>query len=129
MAKKTKKASIFEIIWYSVTGALALWGLTFITLGVIVRNLKSDADLVKANDGWQAAMKTSYFTAGIILLVVGVLLAVIVLLIFAKTADREVEKQQRRAARLAAASAADNQNEEPAPVEEPSISIETPTEE
>lgn len=109
MAKKNRKVSIFEIVWYSLTGGIALWGLTFITLGVIVRNLKSDAELVKGNNAWQAAMKLSYFNSGLILFAAGVLLAVIVLLINAKTADREVEKQQRRAARLAAASAADTQ--------------------
>lgn len=110
--KKLNKTSIFEIIWYVLTGGLALWGLTFITLGVIVRNIKSDADLAKANASWLSTMKTDYFTSGIILLVTGVILAVIVLLIFAKTADREVEKQQRRAARLAAANAAESSNQE-----------------
>ena len=129
MAKNTAKLSIFEIVWYSITGALALWGLTFLTFGVIVRNSKSDIDLAKANASWLNTMKTDFFTTGIITLVVGVIAAVIVLLIFAKTADREVEKQQRRAARLAAASAADNQNEEPAPAEETNVSIEVPTEE
>ncbi len=98
-------------------GLLGLWGLTFITLGVVSRNLKPGSELAKANDGWKAVMKTDYFTAGIIILVVAVIAAIVVLLIFAKTADREVEKQQRRAARLAAASAAEA-NQEPQPTEE-----------
>ena len=118
MAKKKLKVSIFEIIWYSLTGALAIWGLTFLTLGIIIRNSKPGTDLAAANDSWKAAMKTDYFTAGLILLVVGAILAVIVLLIFAKTADREVEKQQRRAARLAAATAADNVNNQDTPTQE-----------
>ena len=119
MAQKKLKISIFELVWYILTGGIAVWGLTFITLGVIVRNIKSDSDLALADAAWKNAMKTNYFTAGVICLVTGVVLAVIVLLIFAKTADREVEKQQRRAARLAAAnSAAENAQEEPKPVEE-----------
>ena len=105
MAKKERKVSIFEIIWYSITGGIGLWGLTFIVLGVIARNLKSDAPLAKANAAWTKVMKMGYFNYGMIILAVGVIAAIIVLLIKAKTADREVEKQQRRAARLAAASA------------------------
>ena len=119
MAQKKKlKVSIFELVWYILTGLLGAWGLTFITFGVIVRNSKSDSDLAVANTGWKQAMKTDYFTAGIIILVSAVVLAVIVLLIFAKTADREVEKQQRRAARLAAANAAETTQEPAQPVEE-----------
>ena len=118
MAKKKLKVSIFELVWYILTGLLGAWGLTFITLGVIVRNLKPGSDLAEADAAWKAAMKTNYFTAGLILLVTGVVLAVIVLCIFAKSADREVEKQQRRAARLAAANAAEAAQEQPQPTEE-----------
>ena len=118
MAQKKLKISIFELVWYILTGGLAVWGLTFITLGIIERNLKPGSDLASADAAWKQAMKTDYFTAGIILLVVGVVLAVIVLLIFAKTADREVEKQQRRAARLAAASSVESAPAEPQPTEE-----------
>ena len=118
MAKKKLKVSIFELIWYILTGLLGAWGLTFITLGIIVRNLKPYSDLALADNSWKEAMKTNYFTSGIIILVTAVVAAVIVLCIFAKTADREVEKQQRRAARLAAASAAESAPEEPKPTEE-----------
>ena len=117
MAKKKLKISVFELVWYILMGLLGLWGLTFITLGVVARNLKPGSALSKGSDGWKAVMKTDYFTAGIIILVVAVIAAIVVLLIFAKTADREVEKQQRRAARLAAASAADA-NQEPQTTEE-----------
>ncbi len=105
--KKSNKISIFEIIWYSLCGGIGLWGLTFIVLGVIARNLKSDADLVLGDAAYKAAMKLGFFNSGLILLVAATLAAVIVLLITAKKADREVEKQQRRAARLAAANAAE----------------------
>ena len=101
MAKAKRKLSIFEIIWYSLTGGLGLWGLTFIVLGVIARNLRSDSALSKANAKYAEVMKLGYFESGIILLVIGVVLAIVVLLINAKKSDREVEKQQRRAARLA----------------------------
>ena len=110
--KKNRKVSVFEIVWYSLTGAIAVWGLTFITLGIFVRNLKSDQPLVKANTSYQSVMGLGFFDWGLILLSIGVVLAVIVLLLNAKTADREVEKQQRRAARLAAANAVNNSEEE-----------------
>lgn len=106
MKKANRKVSIFEIVWYSLTGAIAVWGLTFLTLGVIVRHLRSTDALYKANASYEAAMKIGFFNSGLILLPAGVLLAIVVLLVFAKTADREVEKQQRRAARIAAASSA-----------------------
>ena len=112
MAKKQRKLSIFEIVWYSLTGGIGLWGLVFITLGVIARNLTSDADLVKADSSYAATMKLGFLNSGLILLASGVLLAIIVLLINAKKSDREVEKQQRRAARLAAANAAETPTQE-----------------
>ena len=117
MAKKKLKVSVFEIIWYILTGLLGAWGLTFISLGIVARNSKAGSDIVMANYNWKQVMKTDYFTAGILILVSAIVLAVIVLLIFAKTADREVEKQQRRAARLAAANTAEAQ-EQPQATEE-----------
>ena len=116
MAKKeNNKISIFEIIWYSLTGGLGLWGLTFIVLGVIARNLPLDADLRKGDASYQAVMKLGFLNSGLILISVAAILAIIVLLVNAKKTDREVEKQQRRAARIAAANAA---NEAPASEEE-----------
>ena len=118
MAKKKLKISIFELVWYILMGLIAAWGITFITLGIIARNLEPYSDLALADNGWKEVMKTSYFVSGIIILVVAVIAAVIVLCIFAKSADREVEQQQRRAARLAAASAAESAPEEEKPTEE-----------
>ena len=106
MKKANRKVSIFEIVWYTLCGLIAVWGLTFLTLGVIVRHLRSTDALYKADASYLAAMKIGFFNSGLILLPAGVVAAVVVLLIFAKTADREVEKQQRRAARIAAASSA-----------------------
>lgn len=104
MKKANRKVSIFEIVWYALTGAIAIWGLIFIILGVIARNLRSTDALYKADAAYEAAMKIGFFNSGLILLPIGVVAAVIVVLLTAKTADREVEKQQRRAARIAAAS-------------------------
>ena len=115
MKKTNRKVSILEIIWYSLTGLLALWGLTFIVLGVIARNLPNDAGLVKASVDYAKTMHLSFYEAGLILLPTGVVLAIIVLLVTAKKADREVEKQQRRAARLAAATSAEEQQVEATP--------------
>ena len=112
MAKKERKLSIFEIVWYSLTGGIGLWGLVFIILGVVARNLKSDMDLVKADKAYESAMKLGFLHSGMILLSTGVVLAIVVLLITAKKADREVEKQQRRAARLAAANTVETPVEE-----------------
>ena len=49
MKKANRKVTIFEIVWYALCGAIAAWGLTFITLGVIVRHLRSTDALYKAN--------------------------------------------------------------------------------
>ena len=104
MKKTNRKISIFEIVWYSIMGALAIWGLTFIVLGVLCRYLPDEDGLNAANAAYASKMHGGFFKYGIIILPVAVVLAIFVLLIHAKTADREVEKQQRRAARLAAAS-------------------------
>ena len=118
MKKTNRKVSIFEIVWYSLSGAIAVWGLTFLTLGVIVRNLRSTDALYKANATYGKAIGIGFFTSGLVLLLAGVIAAVIVLLITAKKSDREVEKQQRRAARIAAANAA---TVEAKPAEEPKV--------
>ena len=41
MKKANRKVSIFEIVWYVLCGLIALWGLAFLTLGVIVRHLRA----------------------------------------------------------------------------------------
>ena len=87
MAQKKLKISIFELVWYILNGLLAAWGITFITFGIIIRNSKPGSDLANANYNWKQAMKTDFFTSGVLVLVAAVILAVIVLLIFAKTAD------------------------------------------
>ena len=106
MKKANRKVTIFEIVWYTLSGLIAVWGLTFLTFGVIVRHSRSTDALYEADAAYKAAMKINFLNSGLILLPAGVIAAVVVLLLFAKTADREVEKQQRRAARIAAANSA-----------------------
>lgn len=115
MKKTNRKLSIFEIVWYSLTGGLGIWGLVFISLGIAVRNLRSDAPLAKANADYSSVFGLGYLGWGLILFSLGVVLAVIVLLINAKKSDREVEKQQRRAARIAAATVASESQSETKP--------------
>ena len=109
MKKTNRKVSVFEIVWYTLTGLLAVWGLTYIVLGVVARNSRADSAIAKASSGYAKAMGLDFYGWGLILLAIGVVLMVIVLLANAKKADREVEKQQRRAARLAAANAVEQE--------------------
>ena len=106
MAKKARKLSVFEIIWYSITGLLGAWGLTYVVFGIIVRNQGSNGALYGAN----ATIANNFglggfFNWGLILVAIAVVLSVIVLLANAKKTDTEFEKNQRRAARLAAVEA------------------------
>lgn len=101
MAKKERKLSIFEIVWYAVCGAVALWGLTYIVLGICARYLPDSNPLIGADAAFKKVFKLGFYYWGIIILVIATLAAIIVLLINAKKADRAYEKEQRRAARLA----------------------------
>ncbi len=101
--KKKKQLSIFEIIWYSISGAIGLWGLVYIVLGIVANNLaipSKNNELLKASEAIKNAFGLDFFGWGLILLALGTILAVIVLLIKAKDSDREYEKSIRRAARL-----------------------------
>ena len=102
MAKLTKKTKIFEIVWYSICGALALWGLTYTVLGLVAGELgihSSKNVLLQASNKIQELFGLGFFGWGLIILGIASLAAVIVLLVFAKSADRDFEKNQRRAAR------------------------------
>lgn len=98
---KNLKLSVFEIVWYSVCGAIALWGLTFIVLGLLAKYLPlrpSDNPLLLASNAYAKVFGLGFFGWGIINLIVAAVLVVIVLLISSKKVDRDVEKAQRRAA-------------------------------
>ena len=106
MAKKARKLTTFEIIWYCLNSLLGLWGLTYIVLGIIVRNQGSNGVFYNANNVIDKNFGLGgFFNWGLILVAIAVVLSVIVLLANAKKADTEFEKNQRRAARLAAVEA------------------------
>ena len=112
MSKKKLPISIFEIVWYSLTGAVGVWGLVYVILGLIAQfypATNSNNPIKKASDVIAENFGLGFLYWGLIIIGIAVVLAVIVLCINAKTADREVEKATRRAARLAA------QVEAPAP--------------
>ncbi len=114
MSKKKMKVSIFEIVWYSLCGLVALWGLTYITLGLIGDLLPVTATengLAKASEVIRAHFGLGFLGWGMILVGIGAVLAIIVLLLNAKKSDKEVEKAARRAARLASNNVVDATSE------------------
>lgn len=101
MAKKRMKVSVFELVWYILNGLVALWGLTYITLGLIASGLSSSSSLVAADKTIVSLFGHGFLIWGIIILAIAVVATVVVLLIYAGKVDRVFEKEQRRAARLA----------------------------
>lgn len=102
MKKKVNGKKIFEIVWYSVCGAVALWGLTYITLGIVAGELgihSSENVLLQASKTIESTFGLGFFYWGMIILGIASICAVVVLMIFAKRVDRDFEKTQRRAAR------------------------------
>ena len=106
MAKKMngKVLKIFETVWYTLCGAVAVWGLTYITLGLIAEY--SDVPekknyLLQASNDLAKHFGLGFFYWGLIIFAIGMLAGVLVLLIIANTVDKTNEKAQRRAARLA----------------------------
>jgi len=103
MAKKLsgKALKIFEIIVYSISGAVALWGLTYIVLGLIATYGPLDNPIEEFNAGFVKLFKLGLFDWGIIIFCIGMAVGIITLLIIATTVDKTNEKAARRAARLA----------------------------
>ena len=109
------KVSIAEIIWYSICLGMALWGLTFIVLGLIGHYAELPTDdngLLKASNSWKDTFKLTFLQWGLISLGIGVVGALPVLLITSRKVDREYEKAQRRAALRASARKMEQQTEE-----------------
>ena len=99
MAKNKLPISIFELVVYSLSFLMGVWGLVYISLGIAVNFLKYDNQLVKTNAALIAGTNgMGFLQQGILVLFVAVLVAVVFLLGFAKVADRKYEKEQRRAA-------------------------------
>jgi len=103
MAKKLsgKALKIFETVVYSIAGAIALWGLTYIVLGLIANYGPIDNDLQQGSENLAKLFKLGFFEWGIILFCIGMGIGILVLLIIASTVDKTNEKAARRAARLA----------------------------
>lgn len=102
--KATKKIGTFELVWYIICGAVALWGLTYIVLGSIA-NLadlpQHDNKLLLASDKLAKTFGLGFLGWGVIIFAIGMVLAIIVMLVIASKVDRTSEKAARRAARLA----------------------------
>lgn len=100
---KKLKISVFELVVYIIIGLMAVWGLTYIGLGVacnFINETVNDNALLKANA--HLVETTSYLgflKQGILVLTIAIVVIVIVLLANAKKSDKEFEKSQRRAAR------------------------------
>lgn len=95
--------SIFEIVVYSVAAALALWGLTYIVLGLLGNYLNIAAEdnvLAKASGALAKVFGLGFLGWGLIIVSIGAVIGVFFLCINAKKTDKEAEKAARRAARL-----------------------------
>ena len=102
MAKKKKlPISVFEIVWYTICLAVALWGLTYVVLGIVTKYNNIEA-LTNFNEKFANTFGLQLYFWGLIIVAIAAVATVIVLLFFAKTFDRATEREQRRSARLSA---------------------------
>lgn len=103
MNKKLSAFNIFEIVWYSICGAVGLWGLTYTVLGLFAKYLNVNSEnnvlLKGSNVIAEHFGGLGFFEWGLIILAIAAVAAVIVLLVGAKGVDREFEKKVRRQAR------------------------------
>ena len=109
-----KKNKILEYIIYGTFGALAVWGLVYIVLGLLASNLPMpDASnpLKSADTVIKAKFGLGFLGWGLILFGVFGASTALALIYFAKDVDKDYEKKQRREARL-------KRNVEVAPKEE-----------
>lgn len=107
MAKNNKKISAFELVWYTLCGLVALWGLTYIVIGAI-NHFANISSLGEFCEGFQNMFKLSIHIWGSIIIAIAAVAATIVLLVYAKTFDRASDREQRRSARLSALKKADD---------------------
>ena len=101
MAKKNRKVSIFEVIWYLVCALVILWGITYVALSLIDK-YNDLAELHKFAVNFKSTFKLSLYFWGLIIIAIGAVAACAVMIIFAKTFDRAADREQRRSARLSA---------------------------
>ena len=107
-SKKQNKKKLalhpFELVWYTLTGLVGIWGLTYIVLGIIASYLpiqSEDPALVKANNKILELFKLDMLGWGLIILAIAAVAGVVVLILFSNKVDRDYEKNVRRAQRLA----------------------------
>ena len=101
MAKKNRKVSIFEVIWYLICALVILWGITYVALSLIDK-YNDLAELHKFVVKFKSTFKLSLYFWGLIIIAIGAVAACAVMIIFAKTFDRAADREQRRSARLSA---------------------------
>lgn len=104
MANKKNDLRVFEVVWYSICAAVALWGLVYIVLGLVANYANvphHDNYLLEASNVIKRNFGLGFFGWGLIIFAIGVVAAIFVMLIYAAKVDKTSEKAARRAARLA----------------------------
>ena len=104
--KNKKKLQLHpaELVWYIICGLLAVWGLTYIVMGLVAENLPLTTDessFALANKSFADIFGLDWLGWGLIILGIAAIGATVVLLALAGKSDREYEKNTRRAQRLA----------------------------
>ena len=99
--KKARKLKPVELVIYIISGLFILWGLTYITLGLVAKYLPvTNSPLKIANATIARLFGLDMFGWGLVIFILFALVAAITMIVFAKNVDKEYEKSQRRAARL-----------------------------
>ena len=101
MAKKNRKISTFELVWYILCALVVVWGLAYICVGLI-NHFASISSLKDFCNGFKKMFKLSIHVWGALIIAIAGVAATVVLLVFAKTFDRASDREQRRSARLSA---------------------------
>ena len=130
--KKKLPLHPFELIWYTLTGLVGIWGITYIVLGLVAKYLpitSEDKGLVKAKVEFTKIFKLGFFEWGLIILAIAAVAAVLVLILFSNKVDREYEKTTRRAQRLAQLEAEEAKEEQIIDAEVEPVKEETKAEE
>ena len=102
--KKELNLKIAEIVWYSLGGVIAIGGIVFSILGLIVRNVFL-FDQTNSNHPLRVAESeffswlgfgSSYANAGLVLILVAILYFAIVFFVFANVADVKQKREKHR---------------------------------
>lgn len=110
--KKARKLKPVELVIYIISGLFILWGLTYITLGLVAKYLPvTNSPLKIANATIARLFGLDMFGWGLVIFILFALVAAITMIVFAKNVDKEYEKSQRRAARLSRANKAETASE------------------